>query len=171
MGSKKFFTIFILISALFYSTEVHAIDKRLKLAFKTAGYGAAAGTLLGAGLWALKIIQPRQIFMGTSLGMYAGIGLAAYIIYFPPNKGGPSDKLLRKPRRPVGRDDWEEDPEYDKYMDMIDKRDGAFQFESEPPVSNQERFTLLAEFNTVTNHKLMPVLRSQVWVPMVSVVF
>lgn len=106
--------VLVLIACLMcYSTSAFAIDKRLKLMFKTAGYGAAAGLVIGAGTAALGMGGFRNVLMGTSAGMYAGILLAAYIVA-TPNEGHSSrnDQRARNPyapRKPVGPDDYDED--------------------------------------------------------------
>jgi hypothetical protein len=98
-------------AGLVYSTErAHALDKRLGLIFKTAGYGAAAGAVIGAGTVALGLGGFRNVLMGASSGMYAGILLGAYVV-LTPDETGPSRGRARNPypaRRPVGPQDWED---------------------------------------------------------------
>lgn len=98
-----------------FSTSAHALDKRLKLLFKTAGYGAAAGFVLGAGSVAMGLGGTRNILMGTSSGLYAGIALAGYIIATPnedePERTGRGLQNPYAPRRPVSPEDYEEDDE------------------------------------------------------------
>lgn len=94
--------------------QAHALDKRLKLAMKTAGYGAAAGLVIGAGTMALGLGGYKNILMGTSSGLYAGLGLAAYIIATPnedesANRNGPRNPYA--PRRAVGPNDYDPDEE------------------------------------------------------------
>ncbi|MBI3557065.1 MAG: hypothetical protein HY074_12450 [Deltaproteobacteria bacterium] len=115
MAIRKLFTfasIFVLSLAL--SANAFAIDKRLKLMFKTAGYGAAGGLVIGAGTMAMGMGGFRNVLMGTSAGLYAGIALAAYIIATPnedesagAHRQGPRNPY--QPRKPVGPDDYDED--------------------------------------------------------------
>lgn len=120
-----------------FSTSAHALDKRLKLAFKTAGYGAGAGFVLGAGSMALGMGGARNILMGTSAGMYAGILLAAYIIATPSEDAAASHGPRKNPfapRRPVGPDDYD-DSDREDFGDHLppEKEDGAsLEFESRP---------------------------------------
>lgn len=98
----------------FQANKSHAIDRKVLLVFKTAGYGAAAGLLVGAATWTLGLGTGRNLFTGASLGLYAGIGLGVYILMTQEEK----DRYDRNsnpwsPRTPVGPDDWkneEEDP-------------------------------------------------------------
>ncbi|MBI3543383.1 MAG: hypothetical protein HY075_08950 [Deltaproteobacteria bacterium] len=103
-----------------FSANAFALDKRLKLMFKTAGYGAAAGFVIGAGTTALGMGGFRNILMGTSAGMYAGIALAAYIVATPSEDAAPEQgRGARRPRgpyaprKPVGPNDYEEGEEED----------------------------------------------------------
>jgi hypothetical protein len=100
-------------------TNAYALDRRLGLMFKTAGWGAAAGAVVGAGTSAMGLGGIRNVFMGASAGMYAGILLAAYIVA-TPSEPGPK-KAIHNPypkKRPVGPNDWqyEDEEEYDDIL-------------------------------------------------------
>lgn len=101
----------LLMFACVSARPAHALDKRLKLAFKTAAYGAGAGFLIGAGTYALGIGDWKNMFMGASSGMYAGLALAGYIILTQDDYMAEKRRLKNPyaPRRPVGPDDWEEE--------------------------------------------------------------
>lgn len=98
------------VSLFMFSTQSHAFDRRLKVVGKTAGLGTAAGVLAGAGLWAIGATSPKSMLIGASLGLYAGLGLAAYLIFVPEDSMKTSNGPAQ-PRRPVGRDDWENNPQ------------------------------------------------------------
>lgn len=104
--------------ALTAAHPAYAIDRRLKLVFKTGGYGAAAGVVVGAGTMVLGLGDYRNILMGASLGLYAGILLGAYIILTPPSSDDASAGQYDRrrpyaPRRPLGPDDWSDVPDED----------------------------------------------------------
>jgi hypothetical protein len=105
-------------------TRAHAIDKRLKLMFKTAGYGAAGGLVIGAATAALGFGGFRNAFMGASAGMYAGIALAAYIIATPDENTDRPKKSHNPyaPRKPVGPDDYDDDTDMDDMRSMSPNR-------------------------------------------------
>ncbi len=111
--ARKSLTLLTVLVGLAVSTNAFALDKRLKLAFKTAGYGAAGGLIIGAGTMAMGLGGFRNVLMGTSAGLYAGLALAAYIIATPPEdqqsgrRQGPRNPY--GPRKPVGPDDYDED--------------------------------------------------------------
>ena len=103
-----------------FAQPAHAIDKRLKLMFKTAGYGAAAGALVGAGTFALGLGGFRNVLMGASSGMYAGILLAAYIVA-TPDENPSARRKMRNPYAPRPRaepGEMEDQPE-DEYKQML----------------------------------------------------
>jgi len=115
------FALTLLLTVLFAAQPSHALDRRLKLMFKTAGYGAAAGALIGGAVTALGVGDIRNVFMGASSGMYAGILLAAYIVATPPNRDAERRQNPYSPRRRVGPNDWEnegwEEEDFNKTLD------------------------------------------------------
>ena len=129
------------------STDAFALDKRLKMLFKTAGYGAAAGFVIGAATTAMGLGGFRNILMGTSSGLYAGIALAGYIILTPPDNGrsGPRGRNPYAPKKPVGPDDYENDDE--QIQEMVPNRD---QPQSSVPMLHQLR---LADYGGPRNTK------------------
>ena len=102
---------FLLLISLFCfsATSAHALDKKVALMFKTAGYGAAAGLLVGAATWTMGG-PSRNALIGTSLGLYAGIILGTYILITQDD--GPKAKSGNpwRPGQPVGPDDWRNEP-------------------------------------------------------------
>lgn len=118
---KSFVVILLIVfgsSVALTSSNAYALDKRLKLAFKTGGYGAAAGAVIGAGTWALGLGSFKNTLMGASAGLYAGILLAAYLV---ATKEDPQKKAIQNPyspRRPVEGEDYEDEPE-DNYRHML----------------------------------------------------
>ncbi len=117
----------IILFTLFYfilMQPTYGIDKRLKLTFKTAGYGAATGAALGAGAWAFGVgyNDYRNVLLGASLGMYAGILLAAYIV-FVPDKETSANKNPFAPRKPIGPEDWEEESQEYWEQEMLRKQE------------------------------------------------
>jgi hypothetical protein len=123
MSLRKSLVIFVFIWIFGTCTAVepaYAIDKRLKLAFKTGGYGAAAGFVIGAGTMALGLGNYRNMLMGASSGLYAGILFAVYIVASQPDK----KKLMRSknpyaPRQPIDEDTWEEDDDEDHFKENL----------------------------------------------------
>ncbi|MEW6057008.1 MAG: hypothetical protein AB1540_10375 [Bdellovibrionota bacterium] len=113
-----------------FNSSAHALDKRLKLMFKTAGYGAAAGAVIGAGTIAMGLGNFQNVLMGASSGMYAGILLAGYIVFTQDDykqthyRQGPRNPYA--PKRPAREEDWEEGPE-ENYEDYIppDQRESS----------------------------------------------
>lgn len=150
------------------ASRAHALDKRVKLMFKTAGYGAAAGFIIGAGTAAMGMGGLRNAFMGASAGMYAGILLAAYVIVTPPDE---PDRPKRPvgPRRPMGPEDWREESD-DEYENMIDKRD-------DESMANQPRSDLLSRSDEGLNGRALgaPIQLelhdALVWMPVLSLNF
>ena len=98
-----------------FARPAHAIDKRLKVAFKTAAYGAGAGFLIGAGAYALGVGDWKNLLMGASSGMYAGIAFAGYLILSQDEYQKEKQRARNpyRPRKPVGPDDWEEEEDGD----------------------------------------------------------
>ena len=98
-------------------SPAHALDKRLSLGLKTAGYGAAGGFLLGAGTYALGIGDWKNMLIGTSAGMYMGIALAGYLILTQDDYLAEKQQRSKNryaPRRPVTPDDWEDEDNEDE---------------------------------------------------------
>ncbi len=61
------------------SRPVHALDSKTKIMLTVAGYGTAAGTLLGVASLAFGT-KARAIAQGASLGLYAGLIFGSYIV-------------------------------------------------------------------------------------------
>ena len=88
-------------ATIFMSRPSHAMDKKLKLLFKTSAYGAGAGFIIGAGTAAIGLGGVRNAFMGASAGLYAGILLAAYIIATPEDTTLNRFQQPYRPRMPI----------------------------------------------------------------------
>lgn len=102
-----------LLLSMSLAAPAHALDKRLKLMFKTAAYGAAGGLVIGGATAAMGIGDARNMFMGASSGMYAGILLAAYIIATPPDHDDQPAPNPYSPKKPTNSSDWK-DGEWDE---------------------------------------------------------
>lgn len=89
-----------------------AMDRKVLLMFKTAGYGAGAGLLVGAATWTMGIGTSRNLMVGASLGLYAGILFGVYILATQEEPVGKPENPW-KPRRPVGPEDWRNEPQDD----------------------------------------------------------
>lgn len=145
----------------------HALDKRVKLVFKTAAYGAGAGFLAGGAVWAMGIgglDNYRNLFIGTSLGLYAGLALGVFVVATPPEPRAPiKGNNPYAPKRPVGSDDWmNEDEEIEEYkresrihttMPLVAQRD--------PVLDSRQSLSLSARGND------KPVF----WMPLAQVIF
>ena len=83
-----------------------AESRETKVLLLTSSYGVIAGSITG--LASLAFIDSpgdhlRNVAMGASLGLYAGIALGAYMIWFvPDHKGRSSPKPQLKSDDPVG---------------------------------------------------------------------
>lgn len=89
------------LTSLVLSRPCNAMDKKLKLLFKTSAYGAGAGFIIGAGTAAIGLGGVRNAFMGASAGLYAGILLAAYIIATPEDTSLNRFQQPYRPRMPI----------------------------------------------------------------------
>lgn len=138
----------------------YGLDRRLKLMFKTAAYGAGAGALIGGAVTALGVGDARNIFMGASSGMYAGILLAAYIVMTPPDRSESLRQNPYAPRRRVGPNDWEnegwDEEDFQQNMDPYNP-DNTMRF---------RRTDVFADENQVRKSPQLLV-----WMPIVSVGF
>ena len=120
---RTLITIGLIAAALFtsFARPAHALDKRLKLTFKTAAYGAGAGLVIGAGTAALGMGGIKNAFMGASAGMYAGILFAGYLIF---THESPKERAMQRsrnpygPRRPIDGDDWR-DMDEEEYQNFL----------------------------------------------------
>ncbi len=112
--------------------QSQAIDRKVLLVFKTAGYGAAAGLLVGAATWTLGLGSGRNMFTGASLGLYAGIGLGVYILMTQEERDRRYDRENPwKPRTPVGPEDWKnESDDPNDLGTQIDLRMNGLQIEN-----------------------------------------
>lgn len=108
----RFVVVFALL-ALLLSSPAHAIDKRLKLVIKTSILGAFAGTIVGAGAYAAGAVPLPKMFIGTSIGMYAGALFAGYIIATPEKNTYHNPRM---PRRPL---DPEDEPLEDNIKELV----------------------------------------------------
>lgn len=78
---KTLLFIALMITFQFQSLTARAdFPPKLKATLIMAGYGAAGGALIGVAALAFDG-KPRGIAQGASLGLYAGLLFAAYIIY------------------------------------------------------------------------------------------
>lgn len=111
--------------AVWAPKPAYAIDKRLKLAMKTGGYGAAAGAVIGAATIALGYGGYRNILMGASSGLYAGLLFAAYIIATPNESEFRPGQNPYRPRKPINSDDYEDSSEDELKNYLPPKKDGA----------------------------------------------
>ena len=113
-SSIQVFLIFIFSFSIlsFQAKQANAMDRKVLLVFKTAGYGAAAGFLVGAATWTLGIGSSRNLFKGASLGLCAGIGLGIYVLATQDERDARDrNQHPWQPRQPVGPDDWKNEPE------------------------------------------------------------
>jgi hypothetical protein len=69
------------------SKPAHALSPKVKVLAITAGYGAVAGTLIGLASLAFGT-KSKSIFIGASLGLYAGLIYGGYLIMYPPPAPG-----------------------------------------------------------------------------------
>ncbi len=88
------------------------MDKKVLVMFRTAGYGAGAGLLVGAATWTMGIGTSRNLMMGASFGLYAGILFGVYILATQEEPAGKPESPWR-PKRPVGPEDWKNEPQDD----------------------------------------------------------
>ena len=81
-----------------------AMDKQVRTVLTTSMYGAVGGTVLGFAVFPFTT-NARHIFMGASLGMYAGIAMGVYFVvvrlqgeqfFFAPQKAGPTKSPGRR---------------------------------------------------------------------------
>jgi hypothetical protein len=109
------FFVAVLLVTLVVPRQAIAMDKRLKLAIKTGGYGAAIGAVVGGATWVLGMGGVRDVFMGASSGMYAGVLLAAYIVSTQDETDQPHSRAKNPyaPRKPAGPHDWENEDQDD----------------------------------------------------------
>ena len=149
----------------------HALDKRLKLMFKTGGYGAAAGAVIGAGTIAMGLGGYQNLLMGASSGLYAGILLAGYIVATQEDssggKGRQGPRNPYSPKKPVRDGDWEHEPE-ENYREMLPREpESEFRLLPENPLRlatvSTNKFG--AERNGFTLRQVV------VWMPMVTLQF
>lgn len=79
----NYFLVFIIcFSFLLAPYRAEALDRDVKDVMKSAAYGAAGGTVMGLGAY-LMISDPRtpkNIFLGTSIGLFLGIVAGFYYI-------------------------------------------------------------------------------------------
>jgi len=79
--SQRFVFCLLMIALLVPSS--HALSPQVKVIAITSGYGAVAGTLVGLASMAFGT-KSKAIFVGASLGLYAGILTGAYLVMYPP---------------------------------------------------------------------------------------
>ncbi|MBI2606347.1 MAG: hypothetical protein HYW49_09735 [Deltaproteobacteria bacterium] len=110
------FALICLLSSSFAVTAMpkpaYAMDKKVLVMFRTAGYGAGAGLLVGAATWTMGIGTSRNLMVGASLGLYAGILFGVYILATQEEPVGRPESPWR-PKRPVGPEDWKNEPQDD----------------------------------------------------------
>lgn len=83
------------LSFIFFSSNIFAVsnsfesqttelkvDPRVKIVTMTAAYGAVGGAIVGLASNAFGA-KPRNISIGASLGLYAGIGIGLFIVFSP----------------------------------------------------------------------------------------
>lgn len=92
--------LFILTCLSFIPTKGFALDSRVKVIFKTAGYGAATGALLGVGSLVVADGEARNVLLGASLGLYTGILFGVYIVA-TADEERPAFRDLNERRQPV----------------------------------------------------------------------
>ena len=139
------------------------MSKKVLVMYKSAGYGAAAGLLVGAATWVMGVGTSKNMMVGTSLGLYGGIIFGAYILM--SQKDPSEQQRYQNPYRPgirVGPDDWEDEPE-----DTLRSRSGpSSQLEMEKPdVRSTVPQPLLGQ-NT-----LGPLPQVAAWMPVYSLMF
>lgn len=79
---------FIIAASLLFSSIAQAdMSPKTRAFLVVTGYSTAGGALLGLASMAFDG-EPRNIAQGASLGLYAGILFASYIIYSHENSGG-----------------------------------------------------------------------------------
>lgn len=174
MGARKltrvwiYLIVLLVLFAVALPAQAFAMDKRLKLAMKTGGYGAAAGFVLGAGSMALGMGGYRNMLMGASSGLYAGILLAAYIIATPdPEKEQyehrPGSNPY-KPRRPVGPEDYDDDDDgLDPHMPP-----GWRDSSEHAPLRTDPVVTGVSPAERLNQNLELPRKELAVWMPLVS---
>ena len=62
--------------------EAKEFDPRVKVVLLTSAYGAVGGAVVGLATTAFGA-KSRNILMGASLGLYAGIGIGLFMVFGP----------------------------------------------------------------------------------------
>lgn len=151
--------------SILFETSSFALDRRFNVLLKTSGVGAGVGAAAGSAAWALGAGDIKSVWIGTSLGLYAGIALAAYILYWPEEKIQTYQRPLDRPRSPVEEDDWQKEdedtiPEELIERPMLPKGD----IRSSIVGTSQFQFAYLSNENSVLSAKT-------VWIPLLSARF
>lgn len=76
--------------------EARAMSRDVKAVLITGLYGIAAGTALGLISWPMTG-SSRAVFIGSSIGMYLGVGTGIYFITHRDDPGNPFAAALRAP--------------------------------------------------------------------------
>lgn len=118
------FIMLFLLCFFMVSKTSFAMDRRLKVGIKSSLLGAALGSAVGAGAWVAGLGNYKTVFMGASIGLYAGMLLGAYIVFWPEEKMKTYQKPLYRPRTPVRKDSWEYEDEETIPQEILDQ--GSF---------------------------------------------
>ncbi len=139
------------------------MSKKVLVMYKAAGYGAAAGLLVGGATWVMGIGTSKNMMVGTSLGLYGGIIFGAYILMSQKDN---SEELRRqnpyRPGVPVGPDDWEDEPE-----DSFRTR----QRPSSQNLSPQEYQGVVIPQTLLGQNTLQPLPQVAAWMPVYQLAF
>ncbi len=146
-----------------YSVPAQAIDKKVTLMFKTAGYGIAAGLLVGAATWTMGIGTSKNMLTGASLGLYAGIILGGYILLTQNDQKSSGPRNPWAPGRPVGPDDWKDIPE--------GEIDGASLIFQQKKIGNYDIFERMGNGGSKMTDQNGLTNQVAVWSPLVAVRF
>ncbi len=85
---RPLLVVLVLVTALVSATPARATDRDVKAVMTAGGYGILVGTVAGLIAWPLTGSE-RAIFMGSSIGLYLGIGAGFYHISNRDEPGNP----------------------------------------------------------------------------------
>lgn len=87
--------------------QAGALDKDIKAVLLIGAYGMAAGTVLGLASYPFTK-NPRSVFIGTSVGLYMGIGVGFYYLWDKHNPDSPfrNPGAMGHDSRGLSDEDW-----------------------------------------------------------------
>jgi len=99
----------------FAQNRAYAIDRKVVMMYKAAGYGTLGGALVGTGALIMGLGTTSNIYRGAAIGLYAGIALGAFILVTQKDVYRREARPINpfKPREPIGPDDWQNE-EFDE---------------------------------------------------------